>query len=57
MGIFETLSYVVPELMLAVGAMVLLIVGVFNGGQIFPLYFNRFNRSVDRCAFGDDNFN
>ena len=33
MGIFETLSYVVPELMLALGAMALLIAGVFMSEQ------------------------
>jgi len=33
MGIFETLSHVVPELMLAIGAMALLIAGVFMGEQ------------------------
>ena len=31
MGIFETLGYAIPELMLAIGAMVLLMVGVFAG--------------------------
>jgi len=31
MGIFETLTYAMPELILAIGAMVLLIVGVFLG--------------------------
>ncbi len=36
MGIFETLTYAVPELMLAVGAMVLLMVGVFGGPRIGP---------------------
>lgn len=33
MGIFETLSYVMPELILAIGAMVLLVVGVFVGAK------------------------
>ena len=31
MGIWETLSYALPELTLAVGAMVLLVVGVYLG--------------------------
>lgn len=33
MGIFETLSFTLPELALAIGAMVLLIVGVFLGDK------------------------
>lgn len=33
MGIFETLSFALPELALAIGAMVLLIVGVFLGDK------------------------
>ena len=40
MGLFETLSYAVPELLLAVGAMALLVVGVFmneNAGRNISL--------------------
>jgi NADH-quinone oxidoreductase subunit N len=36
MGIFETLSYALPELSLAVGAMALLIIGVFLGDKSTP---------------------
>jgi len=36
MGIFETLSYAYPELLLAIGAMVLLIAGVFLGDKSTP---------------------
>ena len=36
MGIFETLSYAYPELVLAIGAMALLITGVFLGDKSTP---------------------